>query len=50
MTSAPVMVTVPVGLAAAPSTVTFTFTAWPGTDGSGSSEVMIVVEELLFTK
>lgn len=40
---APVMATHPVGVGPAPLTVTFTVTVWPGIDGSGRSDVMVVV-------
>lgn len=41
--SAPVMVTVPVGVVDPPVTLTETVTVWPGLDGSGESDVMVVV-------
>ena len=43
LVSAPVMATVPVGVAPVPLTVTPTTTVWPGRDGSGESEVIFVV-------
>ena len=42
--SAPVTATVPVGVEPDPVTETLTATSAPGTDGSGVSEVMFVVE------
>ena len=44
--SAPVMSTVPVGIVGVPLTVTSTSTTCPGTDGSGESAVMVVVESV----
>ncbi len=43
LVSAPVISTVPVGVDPLPLTVTFTATDWPGVDGSGRSDVMLVV-------
>jgi hypothetical protein len=42
--SAPVMATVPVGVAPDPLTVTVTATGWPGMDGLGVWPVMVVVD------
>lgn len=44
LTSAPVITTVPVGVAPVPLTVTPTTTVWPGVDELGTSPVMSVVE------
>lgn len=41
--SAPVMVTVPVLTELAPLTLTLTDTGWPGVEGSGVSEIIVVV-------
>jgi len=43
LVSAPVMATVPVGVAPVPLTITPTTTVWPGMEGSGASDVMLVV-------
>jgi hypothetical protein len=43
LVSAPVMTTVPVGVAPVPLTETPTTTDWPGVDESGTSPVMLVV-------
>ena len=41
--SAPVRITVPVGVTPAPDTVTLTETDWPGMDGLGALAVITVV-------
>lgn len=43
LVSAPVMLTVPVGVTPAPVTVTFTTTDWPGVDVLGVWAVMVVM-------
>ena len=43
--SAPVMLTIPVGVTPVPPIVTLTTTPCPGTEGSGISLVMAVVDE-----
>jgi hypothetical protein len=47
---APVMSTVPLGVVLPPLTVTLTLTVPPTSDGSGESDVMVVVVESQLTK